>query len=76
MKALAVNCTLKRSPAESSCELLLTELLTQLREHGVEGEIVRAVDPTPEGTAAATHTLACNAAHLARLLKADAYPSD
>jgi multimeric flavodoxin WrbA len=44
MKALAINCTLKPSPAESSCELLLSELLAQLGEHGVEGEIVRAVD--------------------------------
>jgi multimeric flavodoxin WrbA len=39
-----MNCTLKRSPAESSCELLLAELLKQMAEHGVEGEIVRAVD--------------------------------
>jgi multimeric flavodoxin WrbA len=44
MKALAINCTLKSSPAESSCELLLSELLEQLRKHGVKGEIVRAVD--------------------------------
>jgi multimeric flavodoxin WrbA len=44
MKALAINCTLKQAPAESSCELLLTELLAEMREHGVDGEIVRAVD--------------------------------
>jgi multimeric flavodoxin WrbA len=44
MKALAINCTLKSAPAESSCELLLTQMLEQLRGHGVEGEIVRAVD--------------------------------
>jgi multimeric flavodoxin WrbA len=44
LKALAINCTLKRSPAESSCELLLSELLSELGKHGVEGEIVRAVE--------------------------------
>jgi multimeric flavodoxin WrbA len=44
VKALAINCSLKRAPAESSCELLLGELLEQLRELGVEGEIVRAVE--------------------------------
>jgi multimeric flavodoxin WrbA len=44
MKALAINCTLKRSPAESSCELLLAEMLKQMHEHDVEGEIVRAVE--------------------------------
>jgi hypothetical protein len=45
------------------------------------GEAMQGVDfkdksPTPEGTAAAASTLARNAAHLAGLLKADAYPSD
>jgi hypothetical protein len=44
MKALAINCTLRRAPAESSCELLLVELLEQMRGHDVEGEVVRAVD--------------------------------
>lgn len=44
MKALAVNCTLKRSPAESSCELLLSELLKEMGKHGVDGEIERLVD--------------------------------
>lgn len=44
MKALALNCTLKPAPAESSCELLLSQLLEQLAEHDVSGEIVRAVD--------------------------------
>jgi multimeric flavodoxin WrbA len=44
MRALAVNCTLKRSPAESSCELLLSELLKKMGEHGVSGEIVRLID--------------------------------
>jgi multimeric flavodoxin WrbA len=44
LHALALNCTLKASPQESSCELLLSELLEQMSEHGVEGEIVRVVD--------------------------------
>jgi NADPH-dependent FMN reductase len=44
LRALALNCTLKASPEGSSCELLLSELLARLGEHGVEGEIVRAVE--------------------------------
>ena len=44
LKALAFNCTLKASPAPSSTERLLRELLDALAEHSVEGEIVRAVD--------------------------------
>lgn len=44
LKALALNCTLKASPAESSCELLLSQILRQLGEHDVEGEIVRVVN--------------------------------
>lgn len=44
MQALALNCTLKPSPMESNCELLLGELLKEMSEHGVESEIVRAVD--------------------------------
>jgi hypothetical protein len=43
------------------------------------GEAMQALDfkdksPTPEGTG--TRTLARNAAHLARILKAQAYPSE
>jgi multimeric flavodoxin WrbA len=44
LKALAFNCTLKASPAPSSTERLLRELLDALAEHSVEGEVVRAVD--------------------------------
>jgi multimeric flavodoxin WrbA len=44
LKALALNCTLKASPAESSCELLLSQILEQLAEHDIEGEAVRVVD--------------------------------
>jgi multimeric flavodoxin WrbA len=44
LKAIAFNCTLKRSPAPSSTEKLLREFLAELAEHDTEGEIVRAVD--------------------------------
>ncbi len=42
--ALALNCTLKPSPAPSSTELLLDQVLTALEGHGVDGEHVRVVD--------------------------------
>jgi len=44
LTALAFNCTLKFSPAPSSTEKLLRELLNALSEHQIEGEIIRAVD--------------------------------
>lgn len=45
LSAVAFNCTLKPSPTESSCELLLKHLLSHLSEHGVEkSEIVRVAD--------------------------------
>ena len=44
LKALAFNCTLKPSPAPSSTDKLLRELLDALAERGVTGEVVRAVD--------------------------------
>jgi multimeric flavodoxin WrbA len=44
LKALAINCTLKPSPAPSSTEKLLRETLDALRELDVAGELVRAVD--------------------------------
>ena len=44
LKAFAFNCTLKLSPAESSTEKLLREMIDALREHEVEGDLVRAVD--------------------------------
>ncbi|MEA2903634.1 MAG: hypothetical protein QOI12_1021 [Alphaproteobacteria bacterium] len=44
LKALAMNCTLKPSPAPSSTDKLLGELLGALREYEVEGETVRVVD--------------------------------
>lgn len=44
LTALALNCTLKPSPADSSCDLLLKQTLAALQEHGVEGELIRAAD--------------------------------
>lgn len=41
---LAINCTLKPSPAESSSELIARHILDALAEQGVTGDIVRAVD--------------------------------
>ena len=42
--ALALNCTLKPSPSESSTGVILDLVLTELAKHGVEGEHVRVVD--------------------------------
>lgn len=44
LKAIALNCTLKRGKDSSSTEKLLGELLDALSEHGVSGEVVRIVD--------------------------------
>ncbi|MGO2148918.1 MULTISPECIES: flavodoxin family protein [Halomonas] len=44
LKALAINCTLKASPAASSCDRLISETLAALERHGVTGEKIRAVD--------------------------------
>lgn len=44
LTALAISCTLKPSPAESSTDLLGSQILSALAEHGVTGELVRAVD--------------------------------
>ena len=46
LTALAINCTLKPSPADSSSELLGRQILKALAEHGVIGTMVRAVDHT------------------------------
>lgn len=43
-RALALNCTLKPSPAASSCDLLTQQVLDALADHGIDGEIVRVVD--------------------------------
>lgn len=44
LTALAISCTLKPSPASSSSDLLAGQLLDALAEHGVTGDLVRAVD--------------------------------
>ncbi len=44
LRALVLGCSLKRSPAPSSAELLGREVLTALADHDVEGEVVRVVD--------------------------------
>ncbi|MCK2032370.1 flavodoxin family protein [Microbacterium sp. KSW4-4] len=44
LTALAISCTLKPSPASSSSDLLARQLLDALTEHGVTGDLVRAVD--------------------------------
>jgi multimeric flavodoxin WrbA len=46
LKALAFNCSLKSSSGgeTSSTEVLLSQLISQLREFDVETEVVRAVD--------------------------------
>ncbi len=44
LTALAVSCTLKPSPAASSSDLLASQILAALSEHGVVGQSVRAVD--------------------------------
>jgi multimeric flavodoxin WrbA len=44
MKALVVNCTLKKSPAPSNTEALAGVVIEQLEKAGVEVDVVRAVD--------------------------------
>src|SRR3546814_3709363 len=39
-----LNCTLKPSPAESSSDLLGSQLLSAFEEHGVSGQMARVVD--------------------------------
>ncbi len=45
LRALALVCTLTPSPALSSSVLIAEQLLAALAEHGVEGELIRVVDP-------------------------------
>lgn len=44
LSALAINCTLKASPQQSSCDLLLTQAQRELERLGVTCEQLRAVD--------------------------------
>ena len=43
-RCLVLNCTLKKSPAESSAELLGSQILAALADHGVAGTTERVVD--------------------------------
>ncbi|WP_328471216.1 NAD(P)H-dependent oxidoreductase [Actinoplanes sp. NBC_00393] len=44
LKALVLGCSLKKSPAPSSSELLGREVLAALSDHDVDGELIRIVD--------------------------------
>ena len=44
LRALVLVCSLKPSPAPSSSEKLARQVLEQLAEHGVVGDVVRVVD--------------------------------
>ncbi|MCT2173915.1 flavodoxin family protein [Dietzia cinnamea] len=44
LKALALVCSLKASPAESSSDLIARQILDELAGHGVTGEAVRVAD--------------------------------
>jgi multimeric flavodoxin WrbA len=44
LRALVLACSLKKSPARSSSEVLGREVLTALAEHDVDGELLRVVD--------------------------------
>ena len=44
LRALALVCSLKPSPAPSSSEKLARQVLDELAKHGVTGDVVRVVD--------------------------------
>jgi len=44
LRALALVCSLKPSPADSSSDLIARQVLEALAEHDVTGEVVRVVD--------------------------------
>ncbi len=44
LNAVVLTCSLTPSPAESSSDLLGHEVLTALRQHDVQGEVLRVVD--------------------------------
>jgi len=44
LTVLALNCTLKASPRESSTDVLLDQVMTSLGVHGAIGEVIRLVD--------------------------------
>lgn len=44
LQAIALNCTLKPSPGESSSALIARQVLDELSAHDIEGDILRLVD--------------------------------
>jgi multimeric flavodoxin WrbA len=44
LRALALVCSLKASPAPSSSDLMAGQVLAELATHGVTGDVVRVVD--------------------------------
>jgi multimeric flavodoxin WrbA len=44
LRALALVCSLKPSPAPSSSELMARQILEELGKHGVTGDVIRVVD--------------------------------
>ncbi len=44
LKALGINCTLKKSPGVSNTDALMGRVFDLLSEHGVETEVLRPVD--------------------------------
>jgi multimeric flavodoxin WrbA len=44
LRALALVCSLKPSPAPSSSDLMARQVLDELGKHGVSGDVVRVVD--------------------------------
>lgn len=44
INALVLVCTLQKSPAPSSSELIGTQVLDEIRKNGGDGEVVRVVD--------------------------------
>ena len=44
LKAVVLVCSLNKSPAESSSELMAKQVLAELDQYNVEGSIIRAID--------------------------------
>jgi multimeric flavodoxin WrbA len=44
LRALALVCSLKPSPAPSSSDLIARQVLAELAKHGVTGDVVRVID--------------------------------
>ena len=45
LRAMFINCTLKKSPEVSNTQALVDASATIMRKHGVEVEALRAIDP-------------------------------